>query len=55
MQAAYQQNDLLLLLGQCTVELAFLRARVAELETALDAQKISPNGLVPTTEVPARA
>ena len=44
-------NDLLLIIGQCTVELAYLRARIVELETALEAQKVSPNGVAPTMEV----
>jgi hypothetical protein len=34
----YNLNDVLLLLGQCTVELAYLRARIAELEAHLAAE-----------------
>ena len=49
----YNQNDLLLLIGQATVELAYLRRRVAELEAAqakpellgTDVMKPGPNGI----------
>jgi len=40
----YSVNDLLLLLGQCTVELAWLRKRVAELEAQVTVP--APNGHV---------
>lgn len=41
----YNQNDLLLLIGQSTVELAYLRAKVASLEAQLAEKKESPNGV----------
>jgi len=43
-------TDLLLLLGQNAVELAYLRGRVAELEKRLAELEPSPNGK--TDEVP---
>jgi hypothetical protein len=46
----YTTNDLLLLLGQCTVELAYLRAQMARLEQRLAELEPSPNGQV---EAPA--
>lgn len=36
-QFSYTTNDLLLLLGQSTVEIAWQRGRIAELETRLQA------------------
>jgi hypothetical protein len=39
-------NDVLLLLGQSTVEVAWLRARVAELEQQLAQQQQAANGVV---------
>ena len=44
-------QDLLLLLGQNAVELAYLRGRVAELERKLAEHEPSPNGVA--EEVPA--
>jgi hypothetical protein len=42
----YTTNDLLLLLGQCTVELAYLRGQMARLEQRLAELEPSPNGQV---------
>jgi hypothetical protein len=41
----YNLHDLLLIIGECTVELAYLRRRVAELEARLAAEA-SDNGTV---------
>ena len=48
----YRLNDLLLLIGQCTVELAFLRGRIQELERQLDEHAPS-NGVVHQEEAAA--
>jgi hypothetical protein len=42
----YTTNDLLLLLGQCTVELAYLRGQMAQLQQRLGELEPSPNGQV---------
>lgn len=47
----YGLNDVLMLLGQCMVELAWLRGRIAQLEAQL-AEK-SENGTVTEAEVPS--
>ncbi len=44
-QQGYTVNDLLIMLGQATVELAFLRARIAQLEQQLVAEQ-APNGVI---------
>jgi len=45
-EVPYTTNDLVLLIGQATVELAYLRARVASLEAQVAAsQEKPPNGL----------
>jgi len=44
----YTTNDLLLLLGQCTVELAYLRAQIAQLQQRVAELEPSPNGQVET-------
>lgn len=53
----YNQADLIQLIGQATVELAYLRKRIADLEAAQaktqEPDKPAPNGTV--IEVPARA
>jgi hypothetical protein len=46
----YTTNDLLLLLGQCTVELAYLRAQMAQLQQRLAELEPARNGVA---EVPA--
>ena len=54
-QPPYSLNDVLLLLGQCTVELAYLRARIVELELRLpEEERTSANGSV-AQEVPGTA
>jgi hypothetical protein len=45
-QPPYTMNDLLLLLGQCTVELAWLRGQVAQLQQRVAELEPSPNGVV---------
>jgi hypothetical protein len=46
-QPPYTTNDLLLLIGQCTVELAYLRAQVAMMQQRLNEfEAESPNGRV---------
>ena len=50
-QPPYTLSDVLLLLGQCTVELAWLRGRVAELEAKLAER--SDNSTVTQAEVTA--
>jgi hypothetical protein len=45
-QSPYTMNDLLLLLGQCTVELAYLRSQMAQLQQRLAELEPSPNGQV---------
>jgi hypothetical protein len=49
-QPPYTTNDLLLLLGQCTVELAYLRGQMAQLQQRLAALEPAPNGVA---QVPA--
>jgi len=44
----YTTNDLLLLLGQCTVELAYLRGQVTQLQQRVAEIERSPNGQVET-------
>ena len=51
-QPPYNLNDALMLLGQCTMELAYLRARVAQLEEQLPKEEKTPNGQV--LEVPEK-
>jgi hypothetical protein len=50
-QQPYALNDVLLLLGQCTVELAFLRGQIAQLQQRLNELEPSSNG---TVEEPAK-
>jgi hypothetical protein len=44
-QPPYTMNDLLLLLGQSTVELAYLRGQMAQLQQRLAELEPSPNGV----------
>jgi hypothetical protein len=46
MPQPYTTDDLVYLLGQCTVELAWLRRRIAQLEAILEQQKAEQNGIV---------
>ena len=48
----YTLNDVLLLLGQCTVELAWLRGKIAQLEAQLAAAD-GPNGVPDPLPTPA--
>jgi len=47
LQSPYNVPDLIQLLGQCTVELAFLRAQITRLEQRLRELEVEPpNGVV---------
>jgi len=50
----YSQNDLIMLIGQCTVELAYLRAKVAQLEALSREMDDHVNGVVEAPAVEVR-
>jgi len=47
-QSPYNQADLIQLIGQATVELAFLRGQIAQLQARVAELEPSPNGQVET-------
>lgn len=52
----YNQADLIQLIGQCTVELAYLRSQVVAMQARVaELEKAPGNGVVLPTEVPSPA